>query len=405
MPRSSVRRARFVPFVLLLASGCAHADAPPPPLAAPLSSAAAPAAEPPVEQEAEAAPPVAPASRLQRGRTAPRLALQETARAAPGDEPPGPANQSLIVSGRVTVRTGDVAALVRAIRDRTSALGGTVVGEEMRGDPREGLAQMRLRLPPETATPFVDWLTTQATLETRDLEISDVSRTYLDQELALRNLRITMGRLQELAARPNTALKDVLEVERELTRVRGEIERIEGEHRGLADRIARATLAVTILPAHRAQPLEAGAEPELKFELTPHVNVLHFLDQRASAQTRVGGGVSLMFSRAFALDFTALPRDGAAARSFLFSFSLDATSDFLGGGRRRTLNPYLGLRAGGGSVNDHGTFVFGAEAGLELLRYQRFLLDVTGRALGFVYGSGTPNDVVFEGVAAVGVPF
>jgi hypothetical protein len=80
-------------------------------------------------------------------------------------------------------------------------------------------------------------------------------------------------------------------------------------------------------------------------------------------------------------------------------------SDFLGGGRRRYLNPYLGLRVGGGLVNDHGTFSFGGEVGVELVRSKLFLVDVTGRALGFIYGSGVPNDVVLEGVAAVGVPF
>jgi hypothetical protein len=265
---------------------------------------------------------------------------------------------------------------------------------------------MQLRLPPATAVPFVDWLGTQATVESRSLETSDVSRMYVDQELAIKNLQITMGRLQELAARRDAQLKDVLEVERELTRVRGEIEQLEGEHRLLGDRIARATLTVSVLPKHGAHPPDIHVEPELKFELVPHLTVLHFLDAGvARAQTRGGGGVTLMFSRAFALDITALPRHEGDARSFLFSASVATYSDFLGGGRRRYGNPYLGLRAGGGSVNTHGVFTFGAEVGVELVRYKLFLLDVTGRALGFIYGRGVSNDVVLEGALGVGVPF
>lgn len=54
-----------------------------------------------------------------------------------------------------------------------------------------------------------------------------------------------------------------------------------------------------------------------------------------------------MFSRSFSLDVTVLPRHDADARSDLFSASFAGYSDFLGGGRRRFLNPYLGLRLGG----------------------------------------------------------
>jgi hypothetical protein len=313
--------------------------------------------------------------------------------------------ERLILNGSATVRTVDVAALVRVVRDHTIQVGGAVVGEVVDGNAEEGRATMRLRLPPAATVGFVDWLAAQATLEARNLETTDVSREYVDQALAIKNLGITMGRLQDLAKRPNAELKDVLEVERELTRVRGELERIAGEHRLLEDRIARATLTVNILPKRGAHPPELHVEPELKFELVPHLTVFHFLDAGARAQTRGGGGVSLMFARSFTLDAEVLPRHQGDARSFLFSASVAGYSDFLGGGRRRFGNPYLGLRAGGGSINGNGTFSFGAEAGIELLHYKLFLVDLTGRALGFIYRKGVPNDVVLQGVLGVGVPF
>ena len=269
------------------------------------------------------------------------VAMQETV-AARASEPSSasPGGEKMIVTGSVVVRTADVAALVQAVRAHTAQAGGSVVAESVTGNAEEGHAVMRLRLPPPAVVPFADWLATQATLESRNLQAEDVSRQFLDQQLALKNLQITMGRLQELAGRPGAKLSEVLEVEHELTRVRGEIERLEGEHRLLADRIARATLAVDILPHKRAAHVpELHVEPELKFELTPHFTVLHLVDQGAGHQTRAGGGVTLLFSRGFALDFTILPRDGADARSYLFSASFAGYSDFLGGGRRRFLNP------------------------------------------------------------------
>ncbi|HXU64170.1 MAG TPA: DUF4349 domain-containing protein [Polyangia bacterium] len=328
--------------------------------------------------------------------------VPRAAASAPSPETPG---DQMIVSGTVSVRTDDVGALVRSVRAHVADAGGTVVGETVDGNADEGRATMRLRLPPAATFAFADWLATQATLESRNLEASDVSRQYLDQALALKNLQITMGRLQELAGRSDAKLNEVLEVERELTRVRGEIERLEGEHRALADRIARATLTVNILPRRGTHPVVAHDEPELKFELAPHLTLLHFVDEGARHQNRVGGGVTLIFARAFALDATVLPRRDADARSYLFSASFAGYSDFLGGGRRRFGNPYLGLRLGTGWVNDHGLFSAGAEAGVELVRTKLFLVDLTGRVLGFVYGKGVPNDLVLEGVLAAGVPF
>lgn len=375
--------------LLLVMAGCSHTAAAG---EAPRGEAALAAAS----VEDRAAPAMVPAMR--------RAAMQGTV-AAHGSEPAGAGGEQMIVSGSVVLRTTDVAALVQAVRAHAVEAGGSVVAENVTGNAEEGRAAMRLRLPPAAIVPFADWLATQATLESRNLEAEDVSRQFLDQQLALKNLQITMGRLQELAGRPNAKLSEVLEVERELTRVRGEIERLEGEHRVLADRIARATLAVDILPKRGAHPPEIHVEPELKFELTPHFTVLHLVDQGAGHQTRAGGGVTLLFSREFSLDFTVLPRDGADARSYLFSASFAGYSDFLGGGRRRYLNPYLGLRLGTGSFDDHALFAFGGEVGLELVRTKLFLVDLTGRALGFVFGKNVTNQLALEGVLGVGVPF
>ncbi|MFL5304465.1 MAG: DUF4349 domain-containing protein, partial [Polyangia bacterium] len=310
--------------------------------------------------------------------------------------------------GSLTLRTQDVDGVTRDVRAHAAEVGAAVVGDAVSVTAEGEQAVLRLRLPPNQAVAFADWLGQRATLVSRRLQAADVSRHFVDQEVAIKNLQITIDRLRDLAQRPNAALNDVLAVERELTRVRGELEAIEGEHRLLQDQVARATLTVTILPTRAALSATApvATEPELKFELVPHATVLHFLDDRPGrGQTRAGGGVSLMFARAFTLDFTFLPQHQADARSYLFGLSVAGYSDFLGGGRRRFLNPYLGLRLGAGSLDDHGAFLFGGEVGVELLRYKLFLVDLTGRALGVIHGHNVPNDVALEAVLGVGVPF
>jgi len=194
----------------------------------------------------------------------------------------------------------------------------------------------------------------------------------------------------------------VMEIEREMTRVRGEMETLRGEQRLLADRIARATLTITVRMNDGVH-----AEPELKFELCPHLTALHLVDAGARAADRAGLCVSLMFSRSLSVDFEVLPPRGADARSYLFTLSTATYSDFLGGGRRRFGNPYLGLRLGGARMNGLGAVAYGVEAGVEIVRWKLFLLEVSGRAMGLWYhrDSAPHSDTMLEGVVGIGVPF
>jgi hypothetical protein len=316
--------------------------------------------------------------------------------------PPPTAHEKVIVSGQVSISTDDVATMAAAVRAEALSLGGEIAGDNFNGDPTNANASVELRLPPAEVAAFIDWLAAHATLEARRLSTQDVSRQVFDQALAIHNLEITMARLQELAQKPGAALKDVLDVEREMTRVRGDLERLRGEQRGLEDKIARATLAVNIYLRHGVH-----AEPEVKFELVPQLVLWHFADGGTRAQDRAGGGLSVMFSRWFSLDLQMLPHDQADPRSFLLTAAVQTYSDFLGGGRRRYGNPYLGLRLGGGSINGYGTFAYGADLGVEVLHIRQFLLQVEGRALGLRYNhSFDPHgDIALEMTVGLGVPF
>jgi hypothetical protein len=308
----------------------------------------------------------------------------------------------VVVTGSVNVITDDVAGVVAAIRTRTAELGGTVARENIDGDPQHAGATLQLRLLPDTVSPFLDWLVTRATLGSRQLQSSEVTRQWFERDLAIKNLEITMDRLQELAKRSNAALKDVVEIEREMTRVRGELERLRGAQRLLDDQVARATLTVGV-----SMKRGVHVEPELKFELVPHLSLLHIVDSQFREANRTGAGVTMMFSRWFSLDFEVFPRKMLDPRSYLFTAATGLYSDFLGGGRRRFLNPYLGFRVGGAKLDGFGAFAYGADVGLELVRYRLFLLEVTGRAVGLWYRRDTSptSDILLQGTVGIGVPF
>jgi hypothetical protein len=139
----------------------------------------------------------------------------------------------------------------------------------------------------------------------------------------------------------------------------------------------------------------------------PHLTQLHLVDAGPRAPDRTGGGVTLMFTRALSVDLEVLPRRGDDARSYLYTVAFAGYSDYLGGGQRRFGNPFLGVRLGGARLNGLGAFAAGVDAGIELVRYQHFLVEIAGRAIGLWYNRDTAptSDLVLEGTLGVGVPF
>ena len=337
---------------------------------------------------------------------------QGSAAAPPSPEAPANAptaaaapdkNQKLVVAGAVEVAVDDIAGTAAAIRAEASRRGATIVTDKLQGARYGVSATFQLRILPAEVDPFIGWLAQKGTLESSNLSASDVSREYFDQELRLRTLRVTLDRLEKiLADRQNVALADVLAVEREMTRVRGEIEQLEGVHRYLADRVERATLDIHLTTRSDF----VARAPEKSFMVAAHATVLHFADDGPRHGNRLGAGARLLLGRRFDLALDVFPARDLDDRSILFSLGGALYSDLLGGGRRRYGNPFLGLRVGAGSMNNRSTITYGAELGVEVVRLKYLLVEVTGRALGFYYNKKpTGADIAFQGVLAAGVPF
>jgi len=81
----------------------------------------------------------------------------------------------------------------------------------------------------------------------------EVTAQYVDLEARLANARNTERRLTDLLSQRTGKLSDVLAVENEVDRVRGEIERMEAEKKNLANRVAFATVNATVAEDYKAQ--------------------------------------------------------------------------------------------------------------------------------------------------------
>jgi len=81
----------------------------------------------------------------------------------------------------------------------------------------------------------------------------EVTAQYVDLQARLANARHTEQRLTEVLQQRTGKLSDVLAVETEIARVRGEIESMEAERKSMATQVAFATLNVTLTEDYKPQ--------------------------------------------------------------------------------------------------------------------------------------------------------
>jgi hypothetical protein len=85
----------------------------------------------------------------------------------------------------------------------------------------------------------------------------EVTQQYVDLQARLENSKHTEQRLTEILRTRTGKLQDVLKVELEIDRVRGEIEQMQAEKKELSKRVAFATLNTTVKEEYHAR-LEAA---------------------------------------------------------------------------------------------------------------------------------------------------
>lgn len=107
--------------------------------------------------------------------------------------------------------------------------------------------QVQVRVPSARFRDALKEIEKLGEVATRTVQVQDVSEEYNDLAVRLKSLRATRDRLEQFLARAKD-IQEVLAVERELSRLNGEIDRIEGRMRFLASRAAFSTITVVFQP-------------------------------------------------------------------------------------------------------------------------------------------------------------
>jgi hypothetical protein len=123
------------------------------------------------------------------------------------------------------------------------------------GSPRSG--QWTVRVPVARFDAFLAAAQKIGEVRSVSKDSKDVTEEYVDVEARIRNRKRTEERLVRLLEDATGKLDDVLKVERELNRVREEIERVEGRLRVLEDLTSMTTVDIRVTEIKGYEPPEA----------------------------------------------------------------------------------------------------------------------------------------------------
>jgi len=114
-----------------------------------------------------------------------------------------------------------------------------------------------VRVPVVEYAEFLSGISALGFAESRKENAQDVTEEYVDIEARIKNKKQLEVRVLEMLDQRKGPLKDVLEIERELARIRGDVERMEGRLRFLKDRTSLATVTITCREEKEYQPATA----------------------------------------------------------------------------------------------------------------------------------------------------
>jgi hypothetical protein len=166
----------------------------------------------------------------------------------------------VIRTGQAFIEVDKVDPAIVKIRQLAAKVGGYITNSSISGG-RDQIRQatLELKIPAPRYDQAVDSLSAIGKVETVNSSAQDVGEEFVDVTARVNNSRRLEERLISLLANRTGKLDEVLRVERELARVREEIERYEGRLRFLSARVAMSTLTITV---HEPAPILGNSPGE-----------------------------------------------------------------------------------------------------------------------------------------------
>lgn len=155
--------------------------------------------------------------------------------------------RQIISSAELTIAAESVERAVSRARNIAADLGGFVEQLSSTGGAEPPRADLTLRVPQPQFFPALERLESLGEVQFRTLGQEDVTAQHIDLSARLNSARREEQSLLALLERSGS-VSEILAVERELARVRAEVERWQGQRNFLERRVELASIRLTLLP-------------------------------------------------------------------------------------------------------------------------------------------------------------
>jgi hypothetical protein len=178
--------------------------------------------------------------------------------AAARSEPIKSVPRKIIYTAQVELVTEDFTKAEAAVARLVPRFDGYLAQAQVAGSPGEPRSgSWKVRVPVARFEAFLEAVLGLGELITRRTDSQDVTEEFFDLEARIKNKKVEESRLLEHLEKSTGELKDILEVEREISRVRGEIEQLEGRRQLLSNLSDLTTVTISIQERRGFVPTEA----------------------------------------------------------------------------------------------------------------------------------------------------
>jgi hypothetical protein len=176
-------------------------------------------------------------------------------RAADDKTAPAAVARKIIYDAQIDLVVESVEPIAKKVARFVQDARGYVAEQNMTGSPGSLRSmQWKIRVPVDSFDSLVDAILSLGELERNNRTSQDVTEQYYDIEARIKNKKVEEQTLNKILQERSGKLEDVLKIEIELSRVRGEIEQLEGKIRVLENLSSLATLTLNIREREKYAP-------------------------------------------------------------------------------------------------------------------------------------------------------
>jgi hypothetical protein len=168
--------------------------------------------------------------------------------------------RKLIKTGDVTFETSDLSATRKVILDLVNSYKGYVSRDNQYKSDDRTSTTIAVRIPAESFDLILEGIAKGVDkFDNKNVRISDVTEQFLDVSARLNTKKALEKKYLEILKKAKT-VREILDVERELAKVRGDIESSEGRLKYLQNQVSFSTLNITFYKKTTANELGFGSK-------------------------------------------------------------------------------------------------------------------------------------------------